>query len=98
VLDGRDTGTVVCPDAPLKLYITASAEIRAERRHKELLARGEASIYARVLAEIRERDERDSTRAIAPLEPAADARLIDTSAMDADAALDAALACVAVSA
>jgi cytidylate kinase len=97
VLDGRDTGTAVCPDAPLKLFVTASAEIRAERRHKELLARGEASIYARVLAEIRERDERDSTRAVAPLKPADDARLIDTSAMDADTVLTAALEHVAAS-
>lgn len=91
ILDGRDTGTVVCPDAPLKFFITANAEVRAERRHKELLGRGEASIYARVLAEIKERDERDSTRAISPLKPADDARLIDTSAMDADAVLETAL-------
>ena len=92
ILDGRDTGTVVCPDAPLKFFVTASAEVRAERRHKELLGRGEASIYARVLAEIKERDERDSTRAISPLKPADDARLIDTSAMDADVVLETALA------
>mgnify|MGYP003626137845 FL=1 len=91
VLDGRDTGTIVCPDAPLKFFVTASAEVRADRRHKELLARAEASIYARVLAEIKERDERDSNRAIAPLKPADDARLIDTSAMDADAVLAIAL-------
>lgn len=98
VLDGRDTGTIVCPDAPAKFFVTASAEVRAERRHKELKARGEASIYARVLAEIRERDERDSNRAVAPLKPADDARLIDTSAMDADAVLAAALEHLAVSA
>ncbi len=98
ILDGRDTGTVVCPDAPLKLFINASAEVRADRRHKELLARGEASIYARVLAEIKERDERDSTRAVAPLKPAGDARLIDTSSMDADAVLEAALEYIALSA
>ena len=98
ILDGRDTGTVVCPDAPLKFFVTASAEVRADRRHKELLAREEASIYARVLAEIKERDERDSTRAISPLKPADDARLIDTSSMDADAVLEAALEFVAQSA
>ncbi len=91
VLDGRDIGTVVCPEAEVKLFVTASAEARAKRRHKELLERGEASIYARVLADIRERDRRDSTRAIAPLTPAADAILIDTTVLDADAALAAAL-------
>ena len=92
VLDGRDTGTVVCPDADVKFFVTASSEVRAERRHKELLARGEPSIYARVLADIEERDRRDSTRAVAPLRPAPDAILIDTSALDAAAVLDAALA------
>jgi len=91
VLDGRDIGTVVCPQAEVKLFVTASAQARAKRRHKELLGRGEASIYARVLADIRERDRRDSTRAIAPLKPAADAILIDTTTMDADAVLAAAL-------
>jgi len=86
VLDGRDVGTVVCPDADIKFFVTASAEIRAERRHKELLNRGEASIYARVLQELRERDARDSSREIAPLKPAEDAIVLDTSLMDADAA------------
>lgn len=95
VLDGRDTGTVVCPDAPVKFFITASAEERAKRRHKELLDRGEASIYPRVLADMKERDVRDSTRAIAPLKAAADARTIDTSEMDADAVFAAALAYIA---
>ena len=95
VLDGRDTGTVVCPDAPVKFFITASAEERAKRRHKELLDRGEASIYPRVLADMKERDVRDSTRAIAPLKAADDARTIDTSEMDADAVLAAALAYIA---
>jgi cytidylate kinase len=85
VLDGRDTGTVVCPDAPVKLFITASPEVRAERRHKELLARGETSIYARVLADLKERDARDSNRAVAPLKAADDALTIDTSDMGADA-------------
>ncbi|MDJ0895002.1 MAG: d(CMP) kinase [Alphaproteobacteria bacterium] len=94
VLDGRDVGTVVCPDAQVKLFVTASAEIRAERRHKELLSRGEPSIYARVLKEIRERDARDSGRAAAPLRQAEDAFPLDTSAMGPDAAFEAALAFV----
>lgn len=86
VLDGRDIGTVVCPGADFKFFVTASAEIRAERRHKELLNRGEASIYARVLQDLRERDARDSARDVAPLKPADDAIVLDTSDMDADAA------------
>ncbi|MBT5572188.1 MAG: (d)CMP kinase [Rhodospirillaceae bacterium] len=95
ILDGRDTGTVVCPDAPIKFFITASAEERAKRRHKELLDRGEASIYPRVLADMKERDVRDSTRAIAPLKAADDARTIDTSELDADAVFAAALEFIA---
>ena len=91
VLDGRDTGTVVCPDAGAKFFITAQAEVRAERRHKELLGRGETSIYARVLADMKERDVRDSTRAVAPLKAADDARTIDTSDLDADTVLTVAL-------
>ncbi len=91
VLDGRDIGTVVCPNADVKLFVSASAEARATRRHKELMGRGEASIYARVLADIEERDLRDSKRAVAPLVPAADAILIDTTIMDAERALAAAL-------
>ena len=86
VLDGRDIGTVVCPEADIKFFVTASARIRAERRHKELLDRGEVSIYARVLQEMRERDARDSARDVAPLKPAEDAIVLDTSRMDADAA------------
>ena len=84
VLDGRDIGTVVCPDAPVKLFVTASAEVRAERRFKELQDRGLEAIYARVLEDMKERDARDSSRATAPLEPAKDAHQIDTSALDAD--------------
>jgi cytidylate kinase len=84
VLDGRDIGTVVCPDAPLKLYITASVEARAGRRHKELTQRGETVDLAAVLSELQIRDARDSARATAPLKPAADAVLIDTSSLDAD--------------
>ncbi|UCH74237.1 MAG: (d)CMP kinase [Rhodospirillales bacterium] len=86
VLDGRDVGTVVCPDADIKFFVTASMPVRAERRHKELLNRGEASIYARVLQDLRERDARDSARAVAPLKPAQDAIVLDTTRMDADAA------------
>jgi CMP/dCMP kinase len=95
ILDGRDTGTVVCPDAPAKFFVTASAEERAKRRHKELLDRGEASIYPRVLADMKERDVRDSTRAIAPLKAADDARTIDSSELDADAVFAAALEYIA---
>ena len=86
VLDGRDIGTVVCPEADIKLYVTASDEIRAERRHKELLDRGEASIYARVLQDLKERDARDSARSVAPMKPAEDAVVIDTTGLDAEAA------------
>lgn len=91
VLDGRDVGTVVCPDADIKIFLTASVEARAERRLKELLEAGHSTIWERVLADMKERDERDSSRATAPLRPARDAALIDTSAMDADAAFAAAL-------
>ncbi len=91
VLDGRDTGTVICPDAEMKFFVIASAEVRAERRHKELQERGEKPIYSGVLADIIDRDRRDSTRAVAPAKPAEDAVEIDTSDLDADAALAAAL-------
>jgi cytidylate kinase len=94
VLDGRDIGTVVCPEANAKLFVTASAEERARRRHEELLARGEASIYARVLEDMKARDARDERRAAAPLKPADDAYVLDTSELDADAAYAAALAFV----
>jgi cytidylate kinase len=83
VLDGRDIGTVVWPQAQVKLFVVASLEERARRRHKELLERGCESIYSRVLQDMRERDARDSGRAIAPLVPAPDAIVIDTSAVDA---------------
>ncbi len=91
VLDGRDIGTVVCPRAEVKIFVTASPEARARRRHKELLERGEARIYARVVAEMRERDRRDSERAAAPLQPAPDAEVLDTTALDAEEAFQAAL-------
>lgn len=92
VLDGRDIGTVVCPEADVKFFLTASVEARAARRHKELLERGEESIYARVLQDLRERDARDSGRATAPLKAADDAVRLDTSAMDADRAFEVAMA------
>jgi cytidylate kinase len=92
VLDGRDIGTVICPDAPVKLFVTASLEARAERRYQELRAQGADTIKPRVLAEMAERDRRDSERAAAPLMAAPDAYHLDTSDMDADAALAAALA------
>ncbi|MCZ4281395.1 (d)CMP kinase [Kiloniella laminariae] len=86
ILDGRDIGTVVCPDAEIKLFISATPEVRALRRHKELLERGEESIYARVLEDLRERDQRDRNRDTAPLRAAEDAVILDTSDMDADKA------------
>ena len=96
VLDGRDIGTVVCPEAPVKLYLTGTAEERARRRFEELRARGDGRIYARVLAEIEERDRRDSTRSVAPLMPAPDAIVIDTTGMTIDAVFTEALAHVTV--
>jgi CMP/dCMP kinase len=84
VLDGRDIGTVVLPDAMVKFYIVASDEARARRRFKELQAKGDGAIYARVLEDMRERDARDTARTTAPMKPAEDAEIIDTSALDAD--------------
>lgn len=92
VIDGRDIGTVVCPKAEVKLFITADVAVRADRRHKELIARGRPIIYARVLQDLKERDARDSNRAVAPLRPARDAIKLDTSQMDPDAVFAAALA------
>jgi cytidylate kinase len=94
VLDGRDIGTVVFPDAQVKLFVTASAEERARRRWLELTARGAAAEPAQVLAELRARDEQDAARAVAPMKPAEDAVLIDTTELDADAAFTRALAVV----
>jgi cytidylate kinase len=84
VLDGRDIGTVVCPDANVKLFITASAESRAFRRVKELRERGATAIYDDVLQDMRERDARDSERRVAPLAAAPDAITIDTTLLDAE--------------
>ena len=91
VLDGRDIGTVVCPEADAKLFVTASVEVRAERRLKELQERGEEAIHARVLQDMKERDARDSGRDVSPLVPADDAFVLDTSDLDADAVFAAAL-------
>ncbi len=91
VLDGRDIGTVVLPDADVKIFVTASLEARATRRHKELRALGQKSIRADILQEMQDRDTRDRERAAAPLKPAPNAFLLDTTALDADAAFEAAL-------
>ena len=91
VLDGRDIGTAIFPDADVKLFITAAVEVRAERRHKELLGRGTPSIYARVLQDMQERDQRDMSRSTAPMAIAPDAVVIDTSALDVEAAFEAAM-------
>ena len=86
VADGRDMGTVVFPDAPLKVFLTASDEVRAGRRHNQLKHKGIAATLPDLLKDLRERDARDATRSVAPLKPAPDARWLDTTAMDADAA------------
>ncbi|CAO4165691.1 (d)CMP kinase [Methylorubrum populi] len=94
VLDGRDIGTVVCPAARVKLFIVAAPEERARRRHRELLGRGEETTLAAILADIRARDARDSSRAAAPLKVAEDAVVLDTTELDADAAFAEAVAIV----
>jgi len=94
VLDGRDIGTVVCPEAKAKLFITAAPEIRARRRHEELIGRGADSIYARVLEDMKERDHRDESREVAPSRPAPDALVLDTSTLDPDEVFETALAFV----
>ena len=91
VLDGRDIGTVVCPKARHKLFVTATVEVRAGRRVKELQDRGVAAIYARVFEDMQERDARDSARAVSPLEPADDAYQLDTSKLNADQVFQVAL-------
>lgn len=94
VLDGRDIGTVICPDATVKLFISASPECRARRRHTELAARGNDISYAQVLQDVIDRDKRDSERAEAPMIAASDAVLIDTSDMTIEQAIAAAVAAV----
>ena len=87
VLDGRDIGTVIAPSADVKLFVTASPEVRARRRMGELMARGMPSHYEDVLADIRARDARDSSREVAPLKPAEDAVMLDTTELDIDQAI-----------
>jgi CMP/dCMP kinase len=91
VLDGRDIGTVICPDADAKLFITAGIEARAARRFKELRDSGKAAIYEAVLQDMKDRDARDGQRRAAPMVPADDAFVLDTTTLDADAAFAAAL-------
>ncbi len=94
VIDGRDIGTVVCPDAAVKLFLTADVAERARRRHAELVKAGGAPSIAEVRAEIEARDRRDEERAVAPMKPAPDAIVLDTSALDLDGVFRAALAVV----
>ncbi|MBI1683355.1 (d)CMP kinase [Caulobacter hibisci] len=91
VLDGRDIGTVIAPEAPAKLYVTASPEVRADRRWKQLTGQGETVSFEEILADIRKRDERDGGRKDAPMAQAEDATLLDTSEMTIPLAFDAAL-------
>ena len=88
VLDGRDIGTVICPDADVKLYVDAKPGVRAERRYKELLSYGEGVTLEKVAADLAERDNRDQNRAEAPLKPAANAHLLDTTNLSIDAAFE----------
>ncbi|WJF90998.1 (d)CMP kinase [Paraburkholderia bonniea] len=88
VADGRDMGTVIFQDAALKVFLTASVEARAARRYKQLIQKGFSANMEDLLRDLRERDERDSTRAAAPLKPAADAKLLDTSALSIDQAVN----------
>ena len=94
VLDGRDIGTAICPRADVKIYVTASPEVRALRRTNELRAKGRTVEFQRILGEVRERDARDSGRPVAPLKIAPDAHVIDTTHLNADEAFAAALAVV----
>ncbi len=94
VLDGRDIGTVICPDADVKIFVTASPEERARRRFLELQGRGEDVAYDAILADIRRRDARDSGRSTAPLAAASDARLLDTTSLDIEQAFREALGIV----
>lgn len=94
VLDGRDIGTVIAPDADAKLFVTASSEARAMRRYEEMKRRGERVSFDNILADILQRDERDQNRTTAPLKPAADADLLDTTNLTIDAAIQQAIALV----
>ena len=86
VLDGRDIGTVVCPDAPVKLYVTASIEVRAKRRYEEIIETGGSADYDAIFEDVKRRDERDMGRTDSPLKPAEEAYLLDTSEMSIEAA------------
>ncbi|UWR61175.1 (d)CMP kinase [Phaeobacter inhibens] len=94
VLDGRDIGTVICPSAQAKLFVTASAEVRAQRRLQELMAAGNPTSYAEVLEDVKARDARDTNRSESPLKPASDAVLIDTSSLTIDEAVATAIAAI----
>jgi cytidylate kinase len=94
VLDGRDIGTVICPDADVKIFVTATPEVRAQRRTLEFRRAGLTVDQSDILADIRRRDARDTGRAISPLKQAPDAHLLDTTGMDIDAVFDAAVAIV----
>jgi len=94
VLDGRDIGTVICPNARVKIFVTATPETRAQRRALELAGRGETADYAAILADVKKRDARDSGRGVAPLKAAADAIMLDTTDLDIEAAFHAALGIV----
>ena len=91
VLDGRDIGTVICPEADVKIYVTATPEVRARRRMLEMVSQGKPADEAAILADIRRRDERDKGRAVAPLVPAADAHILDTSDLAIEAVVDKAI-------
>lgn len=91
VMDGRDIGTVVCPEAEVKIFVTADARVRAERRYRELLANGEQTTFEQVLETILARDRRDKERAVSPLVPAPDAILLDTTNLDIEAAFEVAI-------
>ncbi|WP_170369727.1 (d)CMP kinase [Ruegeria arenilitoris] len=94
VLDGRDIGTVICPEAEVKLFVTASPEVRAERRYLELADKSADVTRAQVLADVRERDARDAERSTAPMKPADDAVILDTSNLSIEAALEKAVAVI----
>jgi cytidylate kinase len=97
VADGRDMGTVIFPDAAAKVFLTASAEARAERRHKQLIEKGISASLPALVADMQARDARDSARTVAPLKPAPDALLLDTTEMDIESAVQAVLAHYALS-
>ncbi len=94
VLDGRDIGTVICPDADVKIFVTATPQVRAQRRTREFRAAGSAADEAEILADIMRRDARDTSRAVAPLKKAADAHELDTTLLDVEQAVVAAIAIV----